>query len=861
MKKYICIFLSGMFLYNIISATKDVEQESKEVKTYIVNQKSDKASDANSGTEDLPFKTISAAADIAKPGDTVLVYEGIYRERVTPAMGGHPDSPIVYMSAPEETVYIKGSDVFKPDWKNLGNNIYEGSLNCVKFEEVNPFLRTISIASSDKSIDARPSEDIDLPETLGQVFVNGKPYLQVMNLKNLNNCPGTWMVNGSGDAILINFKNEENSPENNIIEVSVRSRIFSPYRRGLKNIHVNGFIMEHCANQGGFPQNGALSVRSGRDWIIENNVIRYAKTCGLDIGSEHWDGKAIAKSVATAEEDQRLIIGGSHLIKNNVISDNGLCGIVGWNHNGSKIVGNTVERNNRLGFPHTKGWEEWAGIKLHCTDTLIAGNLIRDNEAHGIWIDNGYRNAHITRNVVINNLQSGIFLELGGEEPNALIDNNIIGFTRSQGGFYNGNGIYMHDASNVTMAHNLLIANAGFGVNIRVITDRKYAGKKVLASNHKILNNIFIGNSLGCICLPADSSRSGNNFSDYNFFDIGGGKGAFYINKFSADFDWNELTSYLESTLKTNSIEQTLWPNFNNWKSSPNLTFEAWQVLMGMDENSIKISAHQGKTGIKLRSRQPELFFKAGENLLDMKCPKVEDAYVDFYGNVIPETGALPGPFQNITTNSVVFPLINVITNPMIRLTPAQKEQKRQKEFIENEAKDIIKGTQEVKYNITDKESDNWFFSEQKSASPNLVSEYTRLTPFKSTIIVSRSTPKGPTKGPSKVVLFKAPEEGIYKYDFDGRLIKRTAASAGYASAEIYLIDSDMKNAVSLEKQYANTEGGYRSNVYNDQYLFSGEIKMKKSWYLAVRFQVVSPGPAPAGYGHVEINNFIVTKK
>ena len=44
--------------------------------------------DENLGTQSKPLKTISAAAAIAQPGDTITVHEGVYRERVNPPRGG-----------------------------------------------------------------------------------------------------------------------------------------------------------------------------------------------------------------------------------------------------------------------------------------------------------------------------------------------------------------------------------------------------------------------------------------------------------------------------------------------------------------------------------------------------------------------------------------------------------------------------------------------------------------------------------------------------------------------------------------------------------------------------------------------------
>ena len=61
--------------------------------------------------EDHPFKTISAAAAVALPGDTITVHAGIYREWVNPPRGGTSDeNRITYQAAKDETVVITGSD-------------------------------------------------------------------------------------------------------------------------------------------------------------------------------------------------------------------------------------------------------------------------------------------------------------------------------------------------------------------------------------------------------------------------------------------------------------------------------------------------------------------------------------------------------------------------------------------------------------------------------------------------------------------------------------------------------------------------------------------------------------------------------
>ena len=46
------------------------------------------------GTQARPFRRIQEAAEVALPGDEVLVAPGVYREHVSPVHGGTEDAPI-----------------------------------------------------------------------------------------------------------------------------------------------------------------------------------------------------------------------------------------------------------------------------------------------------------------------------------------------------------------------------------------------------------------------------------------------------------------------------------------------------------------------------------------------------------------------------------------------------------------------------------------------------------------------------------------------------------------------------------------------------------------------------------------------
>jgi hypothetical protein len=72
------------------------------------------------------------------------------------------------------------------------------------------------------------------------------------------------------------------------------------------------------------------------------------------------------------------------------------------------IRNNRVARNGHLSL-HTV---EEAGLKFHqFRDGVIEGNLVRSNECAGIWLDALWTGAKVSRNLVIDNVGSGIFME------------------------------------------------------------------------------------------------------------------------------------------------------------------------------------------------------------------------------------------------------------------------------------------------------------------------------------------------------------------------------------------------------------------------------------------------------------------
>src|SRR6185312_11729372 len=81
--------------------------------------------DANRGTNVSPLRTIQHAADLAQPGDTIIVHGGIYRERVSPSRGGTSDEKrIVFEAAHGEKPVITGAERVR-NWIKVQQDVWK----------------------------------------------------------------------------------------------------------------------------------------------------------------------------------------------------------------------------------------------------------------------------------------------------------------------------------------------------------------------------------------------------------------------------------------------------------------------------------------------------------------------------------------------------------------------------------------------------------------------------------------------------------------------------------------------------------------------------------------------------------------
>ncbi|MCP4195380.1 MAG: hypothetical protein GY768_32675 [Planctomycetaceae bacterium] len=606
------------------------------------------------GSDERPLRTISAAAERAMPGDTILVRAGIYRERVTPPRGGTAGKPITYRGEKLGKVLLRGSTVWKPAWQSHKAGIVfatpeEDFFNDdVYVDHANPFR--VELASTPYERDGKPESqrydrgDPKLTYTCGQVIVNGKPWQQRPFLSEVETRPGTWtFVAAKEDArgrIYVNFGNLD--PLQQQVEISTRRRIFAPHVRGLGFIHVEGFVMEHCGNQ--YPtnfwntpewsQSGALGLRGGHHWIVRNNVFRYANTVALDLGAGGGDNEREREQIGGAP------FGDDNLIEENWFLDNGSAAIIGSGSQRVVVRGNVILRNNTLHFNGPKRYEH-AGIKFHFVrDGLIEGNYVADNPlSEGIWLDNQFPGTRVTRNVVVNNGARGIFLEMSDYKfDTVLVDHNISVGNR-------GIQFYVHDASGSTVMHNLFAnspadAKYGQGAYIYQVTARTKTGY------HSIYNNLFVNHKV-MLDINYPSHRSGPQRLDHNIYDATPNDRLFIINSASdrpSPWKPKEFFALIQREIDSDG------PQPLQGGSKVALTLDEWRKFWAVhglqnDRDSVLIEGMKVSYDQSLLELRVTLPFDP-KTVGSTRYTRMD---YDFAGLPVPQDGnALPGPFQSM---------------------------------------------------------------------------------------------------------------------------------------------------------------------------------------------------------------------
>lgn len=397
--------------------------------------------DAHDGSAAAPLKTISAAARMAHPGDTVTVHAGTYRERIAPPRGGTAESKrIVYQAAPGERVVVKGSEVVK-GWKRFAPGVWKLVLPNSFFGAYNPYQdRIVGDWFTDKG----------RPHHTGEVYLNGKSLWETNLIERVldprpypegrDQEASTWTWFAESDAthtyLYANFHDQD--PNQELVEINVRPTVFYPDEPGRDYITVRGFHLSHAASQWAAPtaeQPALIGTHWSKGWVIENNVISDAKCACVTLGKDRKTGhnvwmndlskdgalhynEVIIRALAAGWSREKI---GSHVVRNNTIFNCEQAGIAGsLGAVFSEITGNHIY--NVWAKRQFTG-AEMGGIKLHAAiDVVIRGNRIH-NAGRGLWLDWMAQGTRVSGNLLYDNTTDDLFVEVN--HGPFLVDNNL----------------------------------------------------------------------------------------------------------------------------------------------------------------------------------------------------------------------------------------------------------------------------------------------------------------------------------------------------------------------------------------------------------------------------------------------------
>ena len=417
-----------------------------------------KVAGSGDGSENSPFKTISEAADIALPGDEVIVCDGIYREHVNPKNAGREDARIIYRAKNRLKAVITGAEIIT-DWTEERPHVWKTVVDNSFFGNYNPFKTAVSGDWFDANFTAHT----------GDVFLNGKSMYEVTDIngvydpkENLSSWDKdftvyTWYTEADGDKTVIYANFRDIDPKDALIEITVRQNCFYPLEEGIGYITLDGFTVCKAATQWAPPtayQDGMIGPHWSKGWIIENCDISESKCSGISLGKYLQpanDNKWLKWKYKDGTQTERDCICqaqtegwtkeniGSHIVRNNDIHDCGQTGIVG--HLGGVF---SVIENNHIHHINNKqnlAGAEIGGIKMHAAIDVI----IRNNHFHhctrGLWLDWQAQGTRVTGNLFHDNalpydyllrkenlanlgLGEDIFIEVS--HGPTLIDNNIL---------------------------------------------------------------------------------------------------------------------------------------------------------------------------------------------------------------------------------------------------------------------------------------------------------------------------------------------------------------------------------------------------------------------------------------------------
>ncbi len=457
-------------------------------------------SDKYNGTLESPFLSIQAAADVAQAGDIITIHNGVYRENISPPRGGESDSKrIVYQSAAGEKVEIKGSEVID-SWVQFSGTVWKASIPNELFGDYNPYKDLVH---------GDWFNNLGRIHHTGEVYLNGKSLWEMAILEKVlhpkpvednwdpKGSTYTWFCESDNENTFIYANFHQADPNKELVEINVRPTCFYPDSTGINFITVRGLHISQAATQWAPPtaeQFGLIGTNWSKGWIIENNVIRNSKCSGITLGKhgDEFDNTSENSAEGYVETINRALERGwskayigSHVIRNNTISDcgqTGICGSMGG-------VFSVIENNDIYNIWTKRQWTgaEMGGIKIHASIDMVIKNNRLFNCGRGLWLDWMAQGTQVSGNLLYNNTTDDIFVEVN--HGPFLIENNILLSELSIRDWSEG-GAFVHNL----VAGNMELRPQDRETPFQLPHSTEVGGLKTTqCGDNRYFNNIFVG--------------------------------------------------------------------------------------------------------------------------------------------------------------------------------------------------------------------------------------------------------------------------------------------------------------------------------------------------------------------------------
>jgi hypothetical protein len=443
--------------------------------TYVVDPRHPAAADAaadGGGAADKPFRTIGAAAKVAKAGDTVVIGGGVYRESVAVSADGSAEAPITFRAADGERVVVTGADQITR-WEAVppapngpiapDGHAGPGGERIFRTPWPHRFI------ANSKTF-THPDDDFHhLVGRAEQVFVGGYAMQQVLDRQKL--ARGTFYVDLDAKQLYVQSRdNRDLSKDDSAVEASVRPVIWTVSGA---HVRLKGLRFRYAANAA---QQGAVQIR-GQGATIEDCVFEQTNSIGCSFG-----GSAEVTGI---------------VVRRCVFQDNGQMGFSAVRAHGLLMTGCTIRHNSTKGWD--RGWEAGGDKICLARGLVVEACEFLDNAGTGVWFDIGNEDCQVRNCHIAGNDDSGIFYEISfglKVRDNVIVANGLGGGKGSWGA--NG-GISLSSSPGCVVERNLVVGNCeGFQFREQTrTTPRIAAGEKEQAVwNHDqtIRNNYFAAN-------------------------------------------------------------------------------------------------------------------------------------------------------------------------------------------------------------------------------------------------------------------------------------------------------------------------------------------------------------------------------